>query len=128
MVGSDAQHSDKDGIVQPPPHKRRRVSTMSVATGRTASQQQSRPYCSNSSSREARRSSQRLKRSSERGAAYPPSRESRYRGMGDRDAVFSAKRHRPAQGSNGSVKGEDKPTSTLRRANTRQRATGRSIG
>lgn len=37
--------------------------------------------------------------------------------MGDRGAVSSAKSHHPArQGSKGSVKGEDKLTSTSRRA------------
>ncbi|KAK4149038.1 hypothetical protein C8A00DRAFT_19234, partial [Chaetomidium leptoderma] len=54
MVGSDAEHSEKDDVAQPLPRKRRRVSTMSLATGGTASQQQTRPYCGDSSSKEAR--------------------------------------------------------------------------
>jgi hypothetical protein len=127
MVGSDAEHSEKDDVVQPPPCKRRRVSTMSVATGGTASQQQTRPYCGDSSSREARRSSRRPKRYGERGAAHLPSRESTWdlcaeygagcRRTEGRGAVSSAKRHRLVrQGSKGSAKDEDKLTSTSRRA------------
>ena len=126
-MNSDAEHSAKDGVVLPPRRKRRRVSTMSVATGGTASQQQTRPYCGDSSSREARRSSRRPKRHGEHGCARRPSREltwdpsaehgAGHRGTGNRGAVSSTKSHHPArQGSRGSAKDEDKPASTSRRA------------
>ncbi|KAL2263072.1 hypothetical protein VTK26DRAFT_8297 [Humicola hyalothermophila] len=72
-VGSDAEHSEKDDVVWPPRRKRRRVSTVAVATGRTASQRQTRPDRGDSSSREARGSSRRPKRQGKRGAARPPS-------------------------------------------------------
>jgi hypothetical protein len=74
MVGSDAEHSEKDDVVRPPRRKRRRGSTVNAATGGTASQQQTRPSCGDSS-REARRSSRRLARYGKRGAAHPPSRK-----------------------------------------------------
>ncbi|KAK4141205.1 uncharacterized protein C8A04DRAFT_31178 [Dichotomopilus funicola] len=70
-VDSDAEHSEKDDVVGPPCRKRRKVSTVTVATGRTASQRQTRPDYGDSSSREARRSSWRPKRQGKRGAAHP---------------------------------------------------------
>ncbi|KAK4233638.1 hypothetical protein C8A03DRAFT_19323 [Achaetomium macrosporum] len=72
-VGSDAEYSEKDDVVRPPRRKRRRVSTVTVTTGRTASQRQTRPDRGDSLSREARRSSRRPKRQGKRGAAHPPS-------------------------------------------------------
>ncbi|KAK4148381.1 hypothetical protein C8A00DRAFT_19779, partial [Chaetomidium leptoderma] len=122
IVGSDAEDSEDD-VVELPPCKRRRVSTVFVAIGETASQQQTHLSSGDSSSREARRSSQRLKRHIGRSTAHPPSRDSTwdpcaedgagYRGTEDRSADSSTKRHHPArQGSKGPVKDQDKPTST----------------
>ncbi|KAL2017855.1 hypothetical protein VTK56DRAFT_1600 [Thermocarpiscus australiensis] len=68
---------DRDDIIRPPYRKRRGISTVTVATGRTASQRQTRPDRGDSSSRDARRSSRRPRRQGKRGAARPPpSRES----------------------------------------------------
>ena len=72
-VGSNAEHSEKDDVVRPPRRKRRRVSAMTVATGGTASQRQTRPDRGDSSSREARGSSRRPKRQGKRGTTRPPS-------------------------------------------------------
>jgi hypothetical protein len=76
-VGSNAEHSEKDDVVQPPRRKRRRVITEALATGGTALQRLTRPDRGDSSSREAQGSSQRPKRQGKRDATrQPSSRES----------------------------------------------------
>ncbi|KAL2188037.1 hypothetical protein L209DRAFT_777978 [Thermothelomyces heterothallicus CBS 203.75] len=72
-VGSDAEHDEKDDVVRPPRRKRRRVSTIIVAAGGTASQRRTRPDRGNSSSREARGSSQRPMRQGKPGTTCPTS-------------------------------------------------------
>ncbi|KAK4456387.1 hypothetical protein QBC42DRAFT_143374, partial [Cladorrhinum samala] len=68
-VCSDDEHNEDD-IVRPPPHKRRSGDTMTIPTGGTASQQQTRLSCGDSS-KGVLRSSRHPRR--QRGAAHPPS-------------------------------------------------------
>jgi Na+-transporting methylmalonyl-CoA/oxaloacetate decarboxylase gamma subunit len=81
-VGSDAEHSEKDDVVQPPRRKRRRVSTEALATGGTALQRLIRPDRGDSSSREAQGSSQRPKRQGKRDTTRQPSSRRIHPGKG----------------------------------------------
>jgi hypothetical protein len=72
-VDSDAEHSEKDDIVRPPPRKRRKVSPKTLATGGMISRRRTLPNRGDSSSREAGGSSRRPKRQGKRGTIRPPS-------------------------------------------------------